>query len=163
MKFAFEQRFAHPLADVERALLDEGFIASMASLPKLGAPQVLGRDVAGPVVTLRVRYAFTGDVSATVRRVVDPARLTWVELSTTDTSTHTSTFTVLPDNYGSLLKCSGTYELTATSTGSEREARGEMRVNVPLVGGKVERVIVSGMEEHAQAEADLVDSWLRDH
>jgi len=29
-----------------------------------------------------------------------------------------------------------------------------------LVGSKVERVIVSGMQEHAQAEADLVDSWL---
>jgi hypothetical protein len=163
VKFAFEQRFAHPLADVQRALLDEQFIASMATLPKLGAPQVLSRDVAAAVVTLRVRYAFTGDVSATVRRVVDPARLTWVELSVTDTSTHTSTFTILPDNYGSLLKCSGTYELKDAGTGSLREARGEMRVNVPLVGGKVERVIVSGMEEHGQSEAELVDSWLRDH
>jgi hypothetical protein len=163
MKFEFEQRFAHPVEEVERTLLDEGFITGMASLPKLGAPQVLSREVAAAVVTLRVRYAFTGDVSPTVRRVVDPARLTWVELSTTDTSTHTATFTILPDNYGSLLKCQGTYSLRADGTGSVRVAQGEVRVTVPLVGGKVERVIVSGMEEHAQSEADLVDSWLRTH
>ena len=163
MKFAFEQRFAHPLADVQRALLDENFIASMATLPKLGAPEVLGREVAGAVVTLRVRYAFTGDLSASVRRVVDPTKLTWVELSVTDTSAHTATFTILPDNYGSLLKCSGTYELTTAGNGAAREARGEVRVNVPLFGGKVERAIVQGMQEHAQAEAELVDSWLHDY
>ena len=29
--------------------------------------------------------------------------------------------------------------------------------------GKVERAIVQGMQEHAQAEAELVDSWLSDH
>jgi hypothetical protein len=112
---------------------------------------------------MRVRYAFVGDVSPAVRRVVDPARLTWVELSTTDTSTHRATFQILPDNYAKLLRCQGTYELRATGTGSERIAGGEVKVGVPFVGSKVERVIVSGMEEHAQAEADLVDSWLRDH
>jgi hypothetical protein len=161
MKFEFEQRFGHPLEAVEQALLDESFIAGMAGLPKLGAPQVLSREAQGAVVTLRVRYAFTGEVSSTVRRVVDPARLTWVELSTNDTSTHRSTFRILPDNYGALLRCEGTYELEAMGTGSRRTARGDVRVNVPLVGSKVERVIVSGMAEHAQSEAGLVDDWLR--
>ena len=160
MKFEFEQRFAHPVVQVERAILDERFISGMAALPKLGRPQVLSRDVVGAAVTLRVRYAFAGDVSGAVRRVVDPARLTWVEESTTDTSTHTATFRIIPDYYGKLLHCDGTYALTAAGAGARRVARGDVRVNVPLVGSKVERVIVSGMEEHAQAEADLVDSWL---
>lgn len=160
MRFEFSQRFAYPVEAVERTLLDEGFITHMATLPKLGAPQVLSRDESGAVVTLRVRYAFVGDVSAAVRRVVDPARLTWVELSTTDTSTHRATFRILPDNYARLLRCEGTYELDASGAGSVRTARGEVRVNVPLAGSKVERVIVSGMGEHAQSEADLVEAWL---
>jgi hypothetical protein len=163
MKFQFEQRFAHPLDDVERTLLDQAFISNMASLPKLGAPQVLSRETDGTVVTLRVRYAFVGDVSGAVRRVVDPAKLTWVELSTTDTSSHRSTFRIIPDNYGRLLSCQGTYELQDAGTGSLRIAQGEVRVNVPFVGSKVERVIVSGMQEHAQAEAELVDTSLSQH
>jgi hypothetical protein len=163
VKFEFEQRFAHPVDQVERTLLDEAFISGMASLPKLGAPQVLSREVAGAVVSLRVRYAFVGDVSPAVRRVVDPARLTWVEVSDTDTSTHTASFRIVPDNYGRLLRCEGTYELRATGTGSARVARGEVKVNVPLVGSRVEKVIVSGMDDHAQAEADLVDTWLQHH
>jgi Protein of unknown function (DUF2505) len=163
VKFEFTQRFHHPVEDVERALLDTAFITEMATLPKLGTPEVLGRDVSGAIVTLRVRYAFVGEVSAAVRRVVDPARLTWVELSTTDTSTHRATFRIIPDNYGKLLRCEGTYELQAASPGAVRVARGEVRVNVPLVGSKVERVIVSGMDDHAQAEADLVEAWLGRH
>ena len=160
MKFEFEQRFSHSVEDVERTLLDEAFITGMATLPKLGAPHVLSRETAGTVVTLRVRYAFTGEVSPTVRRVVDPARLTWVELSATDTGTHAATFRIIPDNYGKLLRCEGAYELRAAGTGSVRTARGDVKVNVPLVGPKVERAIVSGMGEHAQSEAQLVDDWL---
>jgi hypothetical protein len=132
-------------------------------LPKLGAPRVVGRELNGSVVTMRVRYAFAGDVSPTVRRVVDPARLTWIEESVTDTAAHRATFRIIPDNYGSLLRCDGTYAVRAAGPGALRVARGEVRVNVPLVGSKVERVIVSGMQEHAQAEADLVDTWLDQH
>ena len=160
MKFEFEQRFAHSAEEVERALLDEGFIRGMATLPKLGAPEVLSRVDSGGVVTMRVRYAFAGEISGAVRRVVDPARLTWVEESTTDTGTHTARFHIVPDHYGMLLRCEGSYALTQAQKGSVRVARGDVRVNVPVVGSKVERVIVSGMQEHAQAEADLVDHWL---
>lgn len=163
MKFEFEQRFAHPVQEVEQALLDVGFIGGMATLPKLGAPEVLSREVSGPVVSMRVRYAFAGEVSGAVRRVVDPARLTWVEESTTDTGSHTATFRIVPDHYGMLLRCDGSYTLAATGDGSVRVARGDVRVNVPVVGSKVERVILSGMQEHAQAEADLVDHWLAGH
>jgi len=160
MNFRFEQRFSHPIGEVEEALLDEAFLTGMSALPKLGAPQVLSRQVSGNVVTMRVRYAFVGTVSSAVRRVVDPAKLTWVEESTTDTSAHTATFHIVPDNYGTLLRCAGAYAMHAAATGCVRVATGEVRVNVPLVGSKVERVIVSGMQDHAQAEAGLVDDWL---
>jgi len=160
VKFEFEQRFAHALEDVERALLDPEFIAGMAGLPKLGEPDVLSSDRQGHVATMRVRYAFAGEVSAAVRRVVDPARLSWVEESVTDTVSHTATFRVVPDHYGKLLRCEGTYALHAEGTGTRRVAKGDVRVNVPIVGSKVEQVILSGMEEHAQAEAELVDAWL---
>jgi len=60
-----------------------------------------------------------------------------------------------------MLRCAGTIVGNAVASGATRVADGELRVSVPLVGAKVERAIVSGMEEHAAAEASLVDTWLR--
>jgi hypothetical protein len=41
-------------------------------------------------------------------------------------------------------------------------AEGDLRVRFPLVGGRVERAIVSGLEEHAELEAQVMTRWLRD-
>ena len=161
MRFRIEQRFGHDAGAVQAALLDPAFLARMGELPRLGGPEVLGRTEDGATVTMRVRYAFAGELSSAVRRVVDPARLTWVEESTTDVAAGRASFRIVPDHYGGMLRCAGTFTLTAGAPGCRRVAEGDLRVSVPLVAGKVERAIVSGMEEHAAAEADLMDAWLR--
>lgn len=159
MRFRIEQRFDLPLDTVERALSDPGFIEAMAGLPRLGRPELVSHDRHGHIVHQQVRYAFSGDLSPAVRAVVDPELLTWVEDSTTDLTTHEAVFRILPDHYASLLRCSGTFRLSADGGGSCRVAEGEMKVSVPILGGKVERAIVSGLDEHAQAEADLLEEW----
>ena len=42
-------------------------------------------------------------------------------------------------------------------------AQGDLRVSFPLVGGKVERAIVSGLREHADLEAAALRDWLVDN
>lgn len=160
MRFRIEQRFGLPLEAVERALCDPRFIDRMADLPKLGRPHLLDHQLDDGVVHQRVRYAFNGDLSSAVRRVVDPARLTWVEESTIDCRSHRTTFRILPDNYAALLRCDGSFELRSLDgDGALRVAEGQVTVTVPLVGGKVERAIVSGLEEHAREEVHLVEEW----
>jgi hypothetical protein len=163
MRLSIEQRFAHGVEAVLDTLTDPAFIAGMAELPKLGQPQLLVREQRGTQLTLHVRYAFVGQLSGAVRRVVDPAKLTWVEESTVDLTSHSSAFQIVPDYYGPLLRCAGSTELSATAGGSARVTTGDLRVSVPLVAGRVERAIVSGLQEHATAEAELVDSWLAAH
>jgi len=112
----------------------------------------------------RVRYAFVGELSGAVRAVVDPARLTWVEESTIDHAAHRTEFRIVPDHYGALLRCWGTFELhDANGAGCTRVARGEVEVSVPLFARKVESAIVSGLAEHAELEADVLDDWLIGH
>jgi hypothetical protein len=161
VQFRIEQQFGLPVEEVEDILCDPDFIDAMAQLPKLGRPQLLDRAESGDTVHMRVRYAFVGDLSSAVRRVVDPARLTWVQDETIDRRTHRSQFTILPDHYAGLLRCGGRFSLTPSGAGRAlRTADGDIQVSVPLVGGKVERAIVSGMQEHAEAEAELVESWI---
>ena len=160
MRFRVEQRYDAPLETVEAAFVDPAFIARLSELPKLGGAHLLDQRDEGHLLHQRVRYAFVGDLSAAVRRVVDPARLTWVEESTLDRRTHRTEWRIVPDHYGSLLRCSGTFQLEPDGPGTRREAEGDVRVSVPLVGGKVERAIVSGLEEHARREAVAMADWL---
>ena len=164
MRFRIEQRFTSPIDDVEAAFIDPDFIQSLDALPKLGKPALVKQVDAPPLFHQWVAYRFTGDVNSAVRRVVDPKRLTWTEESTLDRRTHVTTWRIVPDHYGGMLRCNATSRLDDDGAGGTiRTTEGEMKVSVPLVGGKVERAIVSGLEEHAELEAKVLDDWVRTH
>jgi len=160
VKFRIEQRIAAPLGAVEAALLNRDFVAATADLPKLGAPELLELERDGDRAHERIRYRFTAELSGAVTRVVDPKKLTWVDDARYDLTAHTSRHRILPDNYADRLQA--TYDVVLESLGdsTRRVATGELTVRVPLVGGRVERAIVSGLEEHAAAEAELLGRWI---
>jgi hypothetical protein len=160
MRFRITQRIDAPLDDVESALLDPAFLERMGELPKLGRPQLLDVDDQGDTVRRRIRFAFAGQLSSKVTAVIDPGKLTWVEDSTADRRTHRTTFRIVPDHYADRLTASGTFVLEQAGTATRRVAEGDLRVRFPLVGGRVEKAIVSGMEEYAAAEAAALGDWL---
>lgn len=162
MRFDVDQTLPAAVADVLDAFTDPGFLASLADLPKVGSPEVLDQRRDGDLVHLQVRYRFRGDLSPAVRRVLDPERLTWVDHRTYDLAAHTATFRIVPDHYGNRLRCEGRERFTAIDAGerTRRQVEGDLTVRWPLVGGAVERAIVSGLREHAEEEADLVRRWL---
>ena len=164
MHFEIEQRFRAPCDAVEAAYVDPALFAALAALPKIGRPELLDQTRDGDRVRQRVRYQFTGDVSGAVRRVVDPARLSWVEETVFDGVAHRSDVRIVPDHYHGLLESRMTITYTPADGGggTARRAVGELRVHVPIVGGKVERAIVSGMREHAEVEQGAVERWLAD-
>jgi hypothetical protein len=166
--FAIEQRFPAPRAEVEAGFVDPAFITRLAELPKLGGAELLSQERDGARVVQRVRYRFTGELSSVVRRVIDPARLTWVEETRFDGDAHRSDSTIVPDNYADKLRCSMVSVFEAVdgeagaATGTVRRTRGTIKVAMPLVGGKVEGAIVSGLREHAELETELLTGWLAD-
>jgi hypothetical protein len=163
VRFRIEQRIPASVDEVEGALLDPAFLDEMARLPRLGRPELLAHEVDGDIVEREIRYRFAGHLSPAVTAVIDPDRLTWVEESQTDRSTHVTSWVIRPDHYADRLRCSGTFTLAADGDATLRAAEGELKVSFPLVGGRVERAIVSGMEEHAQAEAAALAEWLESH
>ena len=160
MRFSLEQRFAAPIEDVEAAFVDPALLSELATLPELGRPELLEHVDAGHSVSQQVRYTFTGELSPAVTAVVDPTRLSWVEHSELDRVSHRSVFRIRPDHYPDRLSCSGTVALESVDGGTRRTIAGDLRVRFPLVGSKVERAIVSGLRDHASAEARVVQAWL---
>jgi len=161
MRFEIAQEFPLAADEVQAAYLDNDFLASMASLPRLGAPELLETNQQGPVVERKIRYRFAGELNSAVRAVVDPQRLSWVEESRTDTGALTTAWVIRPDHYADKLTGRGTFVITPTAVGCRRTATGEIKVNVFLVGGKVEGAIVSGMREHAVLEQEALMAHLR--
>ena len=162
MHFELRQALPGTVDEVISTLLDPDFVASLGDLPNLDRPQVLEQRRDGEVVVQRVQHRFTGSLSSAVTRVVDPAKLTWVEETTYDLTARRATFRIVPDHYGGKLRCSGThaFEEAGASGTSVRRVDGELRVGVPLVGRVVERAIVSGLREHFDRERVLLTARL---
>ena len=161
VQFKLEERLEAPLEKVEAALIDPRFIAATAELPKVGGAELIEQSRDGDRVHQKIRYRFTGELSSAVTAVVDRDKLSWVDESDHDLAAHTSEHRIVPDNYGDRLEASYTTRLEPDGDhGTRRVAEGTIKVRMMLVGGRVERAIVSGLEEHAVAEAKLLDDWV---
>ena len=163
MHFELRQRIAAPLTGVAEALCDPAYYAALGAAPKLGVPEVLGREVDGDTVVMRVRYRFSGDLSRAARAVLDPAKLTWVDVSRHDLAAHTVRFELQPDHYAERFSCRGGYRLEAAPDdprATVRSAEGDVKVKAPLVASQVERALISGLREHLEAEAAILATFV---
>jgi hypothetical protein len=169
MRFEITQEIAGPPEAVARIYTEARFYEVLGDLPKLGEPEVLDRREDGSVVRLAIRFRFTGDLSPAVTRVVDPAKLTWVEESVHDLERRTVTFELHPDHYADRLRSAGSSRFEPAADGvTRRVTEGDLAVKVPLllgggtVGGAVERAIISGLRDHFATEVDVVERLLSD-
>lgn len=163
MRFTVEQLIAGPVGAVARLYTEPHFYERLGEFPKLGRPEVVDRQEDGPVVRLAVRFRFTGTLSPAVTRVLDPARLSWVEESVHNLDDHTATFVMKPDHYPDRLRSSGSSRYEPAGAGQIRRViEGELAVRVPLVGKTVEGAIVSGLRDHLAAEVAVVEALLAD-
>ena len=160
MRFRIEQQLPGDVNDVIDALLDEGFVASLGRLPKIDKPELVSQRVDADFVIQRVRYRFIGQLSGPAAAVLDTAKITWIAETTYDLRARQASFRIVPDHYGNRLTCSGMHRFVARAGGTERLIEGELKVSYPIVGRTIERAVLSGLEEHLAAEADLLTSHL---
>jgi hypothetical protein len=158
-----DQRFVAPATSVVASFADPALYETYPERGTLARPVVRSHHREGAVVVLQVHHRFTGQVSAAVRAVVDPNRLSWIEHVTLDLEGLTGTFRIEPDHYPDRLRCEGTHRFLDDGTGCRRVVGGELRVRAPLVAGAVERAIASGLQDHLDDEVAIVDAFLTSH
>jgi hypothetical protein len=161
MRFHLALRYRADPDAVARAYADPALYAAFVDLPRAGAPEVLGaRELDGGIVELRVRWRFAAPLSSAARRVIDPDRLTWVEVTRHDVAARRATFEMVPDHYRDRFACTGGYRFEPDGDGARRVIDGDLRIKAPLVAGAVERAIVSGLEDQLTSEVPAVESFL---
>ena len=160
VRFGFEQRWTATVDDVVEVYLDPAFWSELTALRATRPPEVLGIERSGDRAVVRLRYALSVDLPKEAARFIDPGDVTWVEETTWDLPARSAQVRFLPAQGGGLLRASATADMVDEDGEALRRIRGELKVRVPLVGGRVERAIVDGVGEHLDAEADAVAARL---
>jgi hypothetical protein len=161
MRFRIEQHLAAPVERVETALLDPAWYEAVTASTTVWAPELLEvTDAQGPLVGLRVRYRFRGSLHPAAAKVLSPAKMSWVEVSTLDRGSHTIDLHIEPDHYAERLRFTGGIVLRQEAGATVRAIDGDVRVKVLLVAGKVESAVVSGLRDHAAVEEQVFAAFV---
>src|SRR5574341_625554 len=159
MEFELEQRLQGTPDAVLGVLLDRAFLDARAALPRLGSAELLELSRDDTSARVRVRMRFSGHLSSAVTAVVDPEKLTWVDDATFVLAARGARHEILPDHYADRLSSQYDDVLHDDSGSTRRVLTGTLKVRAPLVGGRVEKAIVSGLREYVTAECDLLNRW----
>jgi hypothetical protein len=163
MRFTIDQRFRATAGEVGGALSSVDYLSTaMGELPDISRPEIRSHHVDGSEVTLNLEYRFAGSLPSVVTRVIDTAKLSWIEDTRINTSTWTATFTMTPTHYAHFFTCRGSWTLVEAKGVTLRSIDGVLKVNspVPFVGGQVEKAIVSGLRERLAKEPVLLENWV---
>ncbi len=160
VKFAFEQRWTAAVDDVVDVYLDEGFWSGLSGLTTTSPPKVLGVERSGDRAVVSLHWVLSVDLPKEAARFIDPDDVAWTEETTWDLAARSATVAFRPDQAAGLLRASATAVLHQDGADAVRTIRGELKVRIPLVGHKVEPVIVDGIGEHLDEEADAVAARL---
>lgn len=161
MKSTDRQPIAAPAEATTQVLADPRFYLSRDSSEAISAVELVDHSITDGRVRLEIRYAFTGDLNAAARAVLDPGRLTWVQATEHDLATGRVVFRILPDHYPDRLRCRGRYRVEPDGDDtSVRTVATELHVRAPLVAGQVERVLMDGLRNELEAQARDVPDFV---
>jgi hypothetical protein len=160
VKLAASHIFGAPAAAVCEAMGDPNFYASL-ELPDVEAPEVLVRTADGERVDIHVRFTYSGKLDAIARRIVGSDHVTWVQRLVIDSASRSCALTVVPAAGVVPVTCVGTFELhDADGEQCLRTLDGELRVKVPIIGGRAEKSLAPGILRRLDVEAEAMNAYL---
>ena len=161
MNFAIVQHFEVEPGAVAWAYCRPDLYETFGELAYIGQPEILHHEADGDRHQLEVRYRYVGSLPAGASTFISTDDIAAVEKVSADLSTRTTSFK-LHTALGRQFRGGGTTTVRpgADGHGSIRTTEGDLSIGIPLVGRKVERAIISGLEESLHAQVPLVTDWL---
>ncbi|MFC5285908.1 DUF2505 domain-containing protein [Actinokineospora guangxiensis] len=149
-----------PASRVHAALVSTEYLTDR--LAAIGGPgaALVAHSEAGGTVTYRLRQTVPAEhlppIAKSVLRgdLVVERTETWTPEGSGFTGTTTARVGGVPG------EITGTYGLRDTASGCSWRTEGEVRVKVPLIGGKIEGVIAEQVTRLLAAEAAFTADWL---
>jgi hypothetical protein len=150
-------------ATVHATVTDAGFLR--AKLERLGGTtaELVELTKTSEVTTVRTKHGIPAEkLPGAVRAMLGgDLRIERVETWKADGAGYVGTIEVRVS--GAPGKLTGKSTLRGAETSCAQDMRGEVRVDIPLVGGKVEESVCGHISTLLDAEATFTERWLREH
>ena len=157
MRLSASHIFSAPAAAVCVGMADADFYASL-DLPDLERPELLVRSEHGARVDIHLRFTYTGRLDPVARRIVGRDRVTWVQRLVVDAAARSCALLVEPEIGVVPVSCTGTFTMhDADGDQCLRTLAGDLRVKVPVIGGRAERSLAPGITRRLDREAAALD------
>lgn len=160
MRFSAEHRFTWPVDAVVGLLVDPDFHRQL-DLPDVELVDVDDSHSDGDQCHLLLRYRFVGDLDPIVRQLLSGRALTWRQELRLDRADGTGRLSFQADASPKRLHGAADLTIEGRDGGALRRLDGQLVAKVPLIGGRAERDIVSGLLRRLDVEAEALDARLR--
>jgi Protein of unknown function (DUF2505) len=161
MKICLDQPIAVSADAAQAAFVDPAFYQSLGELAGISAPEVRSFSQSDGHAHLVVGYRFAGQLNGPARRLLDPDKITWSQVTDVDLAARRSEVRMVPDNYQSLLSFNAWYELR--SEGDDRccqHFEGDLRIRMPILGPLAERALGGSIRQNIAETAGLVERYV---
>ncbi|MGI8775012.1 MAG: DUF2505 domain-containing protein [Actinomycetota bacterium] len=160
MRFEVEHSFAAPADRLAALLLDLDFQNSLADIGGLSAREVLLQETDGDEVIRHVRCVLDIQINGAARRFIGSGEPAWVEVARWIPAEMAWIWEIEPEVGGDLLEAQGRILIEKAGKGALRRVEGDIKVKVPLYGGRVEGWIADGLETAYDEEARRISAAL---
>ncbi|SDC93369.1 DUF2505 domain-containing protein [Actinokineospora iranica] len=155
--------FTAPASRVHAALVDRAFLDERLRVLGGKGAELTAYETTGDGVSYSLRQGLEASRLPSVVRTVAKGDLvverteTWSPDGSRFEGTTTAAVAGMPG------EIKGRFRLTDTPTGSEWRTDAEVKVKIPLIGGKIESVIAEQVRKLLASEAEFAATWLADH
>jgi hypothetical protein len=160
VKFTEEQKWSATTQDVLEVYLDPSFWTGLTDLSATSSPEVLDIKRDSRTAVVRLHYVLSVELPKEASRFINPNDVAWVEETTWSLSDMSAEVRFLADQASQLMKASASAGLAQQGPDAVRSIRGDVKVHIPLLGSRVEKVIVQGVQDHLKEEAAAVQDRL---
>ena len=122
--------------------------------------EVLLKEERDGLLHERIRVTFPQKLPRLEAKALNREHLSYVQEQTTDNGRHLTQWRVKVDGAGDKIKAQGTFSLQPSPRGCSRVIEGEVKVSIPLIGGKIEREVVGKLKSSYQKSAEFTLQWI---
>jgi Protein of unknown function (DUF2505) len=161
MKISLDQPISVSAEEAQSAYLDPGFYRSLGELSGISAPEVRSFSQSRDHARMVLGYRFAGQLNGPARKILDPKKLTWSQVTDVELATRRSEVHMVPDNYQGLLSFTGWYELrTVSDRECSQHFEGDLRIHLPVLGPLAERALGGSIRQNIAETAHLIESYV---
>jgi Protein of unknown function (DUF2505) len=162
MRINLDQPIAVSADAAQAAFVDPAFYQSLGDLAGISAPEVRSFAQSPDRVHMVLGYRFVGQLNGPAKRLLDPEKITWSQVTDVDLTARRTEVRMVPDNYQGLLSFAAWYELRSEGEdGCTQHFEGDLRVRLPLLGPLAERAIGGSIRQNIADTAHLVERFAR--